>query len=326
MPSYKYSETITWTDVTQVPNLPDEFTLIDHLNGFSDLGYNMVLAVLHQHAAVHNRTYTITTEYILPEWIRKQYPNLTILASADLQQQVTFKLDAVLPNVNCDKDFKNFLCSFNGADHVSRQFLTSALYKFGWFNPGYSSKNFVTTQDRVDGNLQHYCTADTEPVYRKFFITDNDFYTSTYELNNFRAGQYNHVRNIPVLQDSINHSFVNVVSETIATSCVPFVTEKFLYSVICRGLWVAYAQPGYHSHLENYYGFKKYDKLFDYRFDLIRNPVERLIELLSMLAKYSKLSQQDWHDLYLLEQDTIEYNYNHYASKDYLNTLRKHVS
>jgi hypothetical protein len=281
---------------------------------------------LHQHAALKNKTYTVTTEYILPSWISEQYPNLNIVSSAELQQQITFSLHAVLPKIEPTKHFKNFVCSFNGADHVSRQFLTSVLHKFGWFNPDYSSKNFVTTQDRVDGNLQKYCSPEQEPVYRKFFITDPEFYTTKFEIADFAAGQYDHLTNIAVLQNIINSSFVNIVSETNATSYCPFVTEKFLYPVICRALWVAYAQPGYHAHLEKYYGFRKYNKLFDYRFDSIQNPVERLLELLSMLAKYSNLSRQDWQDLYQVEQATIEYNYDHYASGDYLKILNSHDS
>ena len=107
-----------------------------------------------------------------------------------------------------------------------------------------------------------------------------------------------------------------------ATSYYPFVTEKFLYSVATRGLFLSYAQPGWHEHLEKYYGFKRYTKLFDYRFDTIENPIERLVELMSMISKFSVLSLDDWRDLYLLEQDTIEYNYDHYFSRRYLDTLK----
>ena len=109
-----------------------------------------------------------------------------------------------------------------------------------------------------------------------------------------------------------------------ATSYYPFVTEKFLYSVVTRGLFLSYAQPGWHSHVEKYYGFKKYTKLFDYRFDNIENPVERLIELITMISKFEKLTPVEWHDLYLLEQDTIEYNYDHYFSGAYHEQLNKY--
>ena len=101
-------------------------------------------------------------------------------------------------------------------------------------------------------------------------------------------------------------------------------TEKFLYSIVTRGLFLAYAQPEWHQHLEKYYGFKKYTQLFDYRFDSIQNPVERLTELMTMISKFSLLTPHEWHDLYLLEQDTIEYNYDHYFSGDYLKCLKQY--
>jgi hypothetical protein len=109
-----------------------------------------------------------------------------------------------------------------------------------------------------------------------------------------------------------------------ATSYYPFVTEKFLYSIVTRGLFLSYAQPGWHDHIEKYYGFKKYTKLFDYRFDTIQNPVERLVELMTMISKFSVLSTDDWYDLYLLQLEEIEYNYDHYFSGDYLKCLKQY--
>ena len=88
--------------------------------------------------------------------------------------------------------------------------------------------------------------------------------------------------------------------------------------MVTRGLFVAYAQPGWHEHLERYYGFRKYDKIFDYGFDEIQNPVERLVDLMSMISKFSVLSRDDWRDLYEMEIDTIEYNHDHYFSKKYI--------
>jgi hypothetical protein len=113
-----------------------------------------------------------------------------------------------------------------------------------------------------------------------------------------------------------------------ATSYYPFVTEKFLYSVVTRGLFLAYAHPGWHAHLEKYYGFKPYTRIFDYRFDNIGNPVERLVELMTMISKFSKLSKQEWHELHEIERDTIDYNYDHYFSQNYLKhyeNLDKHA-
>jgi hypothetical protein len=88
---------------------------------------------------------------------------------------------------------------------------------------------------------------------------------------------------------------------------------------------LTYAQPGWHDYVEKYYGFKKYTKLFDYQFDTIQNPVIRLLELASMISKFSLLSVEDWQDLYLLEHDTIEYNYDHYFSKNYLKVFHDQI-
>jgi hypothetical protein len=116
---------------------------------------------------------------------------------------------------------------------------------------------------------------------------------------------------------------LQIVSETIATSYVPFITEKFLYSIVTRGLFLSYAQPNWHAYIEKYYGFKLYTRLFNYQFDSIQNPVERLVELTTMVSKFNKLSPAEWHDLYLLEQDAIEYNYEHYFSQNYLKCLKE---
>jgi len=75
--------------------------------------------------------------------------------------------------------------------------------------------------------------------------------------------------------------------------------------------------------LSTYYGFKQYNKIFDYSFDEIKNPVKRLIRLMEMISKFAYLSVDDWHDLYNMETDTIEYNYDHYYSKGYLKKLNE---
>jgi hypothetical protein len=91
---------------------------------------------------------------------------------------------------------------------------------------------------------------------------------------------------------------------------------------VTKNLWIAYAQPGYYEYLEKYYGFKRYSRLFDYKFDSIKNPIKRLIAIIEMLGKFSTLSSDEWHDLYLLEMDTIEYNYEQFYSNKWLEVLK----
>ena len=257
----------------------------------------------------------VNTEYQFDNSIKLQYPNLKFYYNHNMWEKTCniegFKNYKKQPKI----DYKNFICSFNSSGHVGRQLLSSILENQGWFNFDYSSKNFKASTDQVLGHLNNLdLTEDEVELYDKFFKNTDEFndatcYFGTFDLTN---------NNIYNLESKLTQSFVHIVSESLATSYYPFVTEKFLNSVVTKGLFVAYAQPGWHAYLEKYYGFKLYDKIFDYSFDSIQNPVKRLIKLIEMISKFSKLSVDDWRDLYfVLEKDTIEYNYNHYFSGGY---------
>jgi len=299
----------------QVP-VDETLELNDHLSGFTQDCNNVVLNYLSE----YNYKNKITTQYIVTEQLKNKFFNLDLKFSPELQYKINlqhFEKYITPPSV----PYKNFICSFNGSAHVSRKVLVSILKKFEYFNPEYCSKNFSFTTDMLDGHIQDYVVNDN--FYRKFFIANNseDFFQAKYS---FGHNRFDHASNIYTLETKLTQSFLHIVSETMATSYVPFVTEKFLYSIVTQGLFLAYAQPGWHHQIEKYYGFKLYTKLFDYRFDSIENPIERLLELMTMISKFSKLTPIEWHDLYLSEQDTIEYNYNHYFSKNYLESLKQH--
>lgn len=291
--------------------------LIDHLGGFDSDLHNSVI----DYIALKKFTNKFYTQYCVDSRLKNIYKKVDINFSPKLQNQINFKSLSKY-NVHPDLEYKNFICSFNGSLHVSRKLLTAILQRFGYYNTEYCSKNFVFSKDKLDGHIIDY-VSDQDNFYRKFFIANNsDVFFNT--INSFGHVRVDHRKNIYNLENKLTESFLHLVSETMATSYYPFVTEKFLYSIVTRGLFLAYAQPGWHDHVETYYGFKKYTKLFDYRFDAIQNPVVRLVELMTMVSKFSMLSTADWTDLYLLEQDTIEYNYDHYFSGDYLKHLIAH--
>lgn len=289
--------------------------VLDHADGF---GSDLKCAKFDSILTVNSRG--IVCEYVVDDTVLQQYPGLEFKINLDVRKKIL----NTLVDYKCHPylNFKNFICSFNGSPHVSRKLLVSALNKFNWFDREYSSKNFSYSTDILDGHIVDY-VAERVNYYRKFFIGDKseDFFQT---INSFGHVRFDHRNNIYALEHKLTESFLHVVSETMATSYYPFVTEKFLYSVVTRGLFLAYAQPGWHTHLEKYYGFKPYIKLFDYKFDTILNPVERLVELMSMIAKFSILSTDDWRDLYEMEKDTIEYNYEQYFSGNYLTYLKKH--
>ena len=300
-----------------VSQLPSEFGLYDHLNGFDINQKNELLSQLDESAGLNQQQLTLHTCYMFDDCIKSKYKNLNFKFSKKETEQLYQTLRSY--TAHPPLDYKNFVCSFNGSPHVSRKLLVSIIQKFGWFNPNYSSKNFSFTENTINGYIKDY--VDDERFYSKFFSTDQEFLSTTYSFGHVR---FFHRENVERLEKKLTESFLHLFSESLATSYYPFVSEKFFYSVVTRGLFLSYAQPGWHSHIEKYLGFKKYVKIFDYKFDTIENPIERLLELITMISKFSVLSVADWNDLYHIEQDTIEYNYNHYFSGRYLECLKKY--
>lgn len=307
---------------TEHKHLPDLIILEDHLNGFNQDFDNAVLLHINTCASSCNKIIQLNYHQILEPAVTSKYNNLDI--KFRLPNEIKHSLWESFDNYRKHPalDYKNFLCSFNGSDHVSRKLLVSIIKKFGYFNSDYCSKNFVFSSDVLDGHIKDY-SHGREQFYRKFFISsdDNEFFNIN---NSFDYMRFDHAKNIYNLEHKLIQSFLHVVSETMATSYYPFVTEKFLYSIVTRGLFLAYAQPGWHAHVKKYYGFKQYTQLFDYSFDAIQNPVKRLVELMTMISKFSVLSVADWIDLYEMESDTVEFNYNHYFSGDYLKCLKQY--
>lgn len=307
----------SYTDIDNIDkSIITGINLWDFFGGFDK---NLTNSVLDK---IKDCNLIVNTEYLFDSSVKLQYPTLKFYHSHDMWNKGNYIDSFEKYKKHPSIDYKNFVCSFNGSGHVSRQLLSSILENQGLFNSSYSSKNFISSNDKIMRQLYFLdLTEDEIELYDKFFKNTDEFNDTVYSFGHVR---FDHGNNIYNLESKLTQSFVHIVSETMATSYYPFVTEKFLYSIVTRGLFVAYAQPGWHAHIEKYYGFKLYDKIFDYSFDSIQNPVKRLIKLIEMISKFSKLSVDDWRDLnFVLEKDTIEYNYNHYFSGDYLKHLKQ---
>lgn len=290
--------------------------LEDHLEGFSDDLGNPLLSFLDS----KNFKDVISLEYEVSDELKKRWHNLNLVPNIKMKRSIIFSHFEEY-NIHPTHNYVNLICSFNGAPHVGRQLLTSIMHSFGMFEPMVCSKNFKYSKEHIDGHLLNFGLSDKKQrLYKKFFSNDDEFLNNVYS---FGFTKYDHKANIHTLENKLTSSFIHLVSETKSTSYYPFITEKFMYSVVTRGLFIANAQPRWHHHLEKFYGFKKYDTIFDYSFDDIKNPIERLVRLMEMIGKFSKLSIDDWNDLYLMEQDTVEYNYDHFFSKRYVDCINQ---
>lgn len=293
--------------------------LCDHLGGFDSQGRNWILDEIQVKAQARGIKPMVMYHQMLPQWVLDNYPYLDIRFDSLWQWDLTFralKTDKEFPK----PDFNNFLVTMLGSAHQGRMLLCSALARMNWLDFNYTKKNFAFTIDQLDGAIQEIAPPDLEPQYHKLLVNyewANIFSTNQHGSLTFAKRRIPWLDKLDRLIPNFTQSFVHVVSETLPTSYVPFVTEKFLHSIVTQGLFVAYAQPGWHECINKQYGFMLYQKIFNYSFDNNKDPIGRLLEIIDMLLPYSRLSKQDWHDLYLLEKPAIEFNYHHYLSEDY---------
>lgn len=266
----------------------------DHLGGFDSNFKNTYLENLAP-GVIH-------TEYHLSDAIKALYPHLTIKFDSQLTAEHNFFSKFVGCAVPPEKSFANFLCCFNRSGHMSRQWLCHQLHVLNWFNPEYCSKNFVMHAETTDSSTQKFCQT---------IVTFGD-----------EDRPQDHQYNRQVLDHKIQQSFLHLVSETVGESFVPFVTEKILYPIVNKTLWVTYAQPGYHAAVQKLLGFKTH-RCFDFSFDQITDPMERLTALTDMLAPFSAMAPAEWQDIYQQEADILEFNFEHCRSGNFIKHLHQ---
>jgi hypothetical protein len=297
--------------------LQDNDTLIlgDHLNGFIG-NSNVILDKLES----LGKQLVVKTEYPIP--IR--YNNLTVEWDIDLHEKEALEqLYSYRPNLK-HKNITNLVSCFNGGDHVSRQLLVAGLYKFGLYSKETCSKTFSMTVDKLDGHVEAlsnrlvytHCLIERTTEFEQFCLSKNSF--------KYKRSRNDYLSGLKVLEPIISSCFITIVSETIATSEVPFISEKFLYPLVCKRPWIGYAQPGWHAQLRDLYGFQLFDEIIDYSFDCIVNPVERLIKMLYEVKKFETVSMEQLNEyIYFNLVDKLNYNYNHYMSKGWKKTCQQ---
>ena len=102
--------------VATVP-FENSIILMDHLNGFNKTYENILLNKLNK--LQKNNKILVTTEYIFNDLIKSKYNNLCFKFSSKLVDDNDFKHFKEY-NIHPEINFKNFVCSFNGSDHVSK--------------------------------------------------------------------------------------------------------------------------------------------------------------------------------------------------------------
>jgi hypothetical protein len=111
-----------------------------------------------------------------------------------------------------------------------------------------------------------------------------------------------------IFAPKILDSFITAVCEPVAQSYVPFPTEKFCFPIVNKSLWLSYAQPGYHKFLRDKFGIQQYREIA-YDFDEEPDPHQRLYKYILELLRLKNLSADDKFELYKLNQENIDHNF-----------------
>lgn len=275
----------------------------DHFGGFDANYRNELLDSLPSNSVVY-------TEYVLSPQTREQYPALSLRFSGynALVGKHVFDFVDHCEHTQCNAvPLTNFISCFCRSETTGRIWLLSRLNELGWLTPGYYSKHFALPE-RVLNKVD--CTT---------IVNDKNFAEQIVQIA-YNGNTFDHAAHIPHLVPVIAQCFINVVAETQSFTYEPFWTEKFLYPVAAKSVWIAMAGPNYHRFLEQQLGFRLFD-IFDYSFDSIKDPEHRLSAMLDSVRPFATLSPSQWQDIKRSQQAVLDHNYHWLRSKHFVNRL-----
>jgi hypothetical protein len=268
----------------------------------------------------------VQVEYIVPDHLRLRYPQLEIQFSAFLMIQNNHfgKFLHIKQSDPVDaRERTNFLCSFNRSKHNCRvQFLLN-LFTEGFYSSEFCSKHFTIS----DSEWLDFVKNAPDEIKDKFSLSSifkflqTDVRHGVFPVPNNQIGYIS--KDLKDLTPLMQKSFITAVSETVAGSYIPFPTEKICFPIATKSLWIAYAQPGYYQFIERYMGIKL-PLGIDYYFDSVQDPTQRLHALMNELKKLSQLGEHQKVELYELNRDILDYNFDLLTSGEMIANLWRH--
>lgn len=292
-------------DYEAIEIAPGEFITWDHLHGFTN-NYRSITLDRFNKGVVH-------TEYILPDVVKQRYPALDLRFDATMMiHNNHFDAFPFYVQEPPTKTWTNFVSTFNKTRTTTKQNLLLLCYANGWFDPTYVSKCFAISHDQA----QSFFDAVNRPLPQ-----DLDKFCKL--INQFELTGYGNIKaDLELLVPKIHQSYLHLVTETIGDSAVPFPTEKFLFPVCAKTLWIAYAPVGYHAFIEKHIGFRKH-KVIDYHFDDEADAQKRLLKIEQVIKDLASKSAAELEYIYAVNQDVLEYNFQLVKSGKFIENLKK---
>lgn len=122
-------------------------------------------------------------------------------------------------------------------------------------------------------------------------------------------------RNLFTVPPEYNRAFLNVVSES---NMIPyFLTEKTTKPLFFKKPFLVISKEGFHTKLLVELGFKLYDEIFDYSFDIITDQDSRVEAVVQEIKRFENYSIAQLQELTAQIEHKLEYNRNHLLSLMY---------
>ena len=89
-----------------------------------------------------------------------------------------------------------------------------------------------------------------------------------------------------------------------------FLSDKTVKPLLFKQLFLVHGCVGFHTYLQNHFGFKLYDELFDYDFDLNPNSEYRARQVIKQLKNLQEKypSPKEWKIMYESVKEKLTYN------------------
>lgn len=142
-------------------------------------------------------------------------------------------------------------------------------------------------------------TWQTVPHMWKAWEPKEVTFDSNYDAHSKDRGEMQHI-----IPKEVNDVFMFLVSETFVNQ--NFITEKTWHPILLGKPFLTYGCPGFYQKLTKY-GFKLYNEIFDYSFDIETKDSLRA-ELIAQ--EIFKIKDLDLNDLYTSIKNKLEYNKN----------------
>lgn len=205
------------------------------------------------------------------------------------QQFLEESYDKPIENININNEFEKLFLFLNRHPRTHRSMIIDYMSKNNLFDYGKISWNKLSTEWQEPFEFQHWkeeiLIQDMgHKVHRIEMVKETVDFNTDFILN--------------------NKCFVNFVGETLMSNFDTFISEKTFKNILIKQPFISIGSINHNKELERL-GFKLYDKIFDYTFDIFKGIDQRVEKSVDNLIKHKN---SNLFNLFDLIKNDVSYN------------------